>query len=182
MPEAVVHAPRMGLSGLNIPNLYTEQLVTQILMLLQYSSQLAEMMGILIWALAEAMKLESRLAGEVWATPLTFKALITDTWLKWLWLDLLKYGIMIQTDLLDFTPQWVNDIELMRLFAQNGYRGQDQATLNCCHMVLQVIWLSKICMGSGHEVLQEAWNGNLPLQLLYNWPQTAPGKNSNWLF
>jgi len=104
MPRIVVHAP-ISLVGLNILNLYMEQLVTQLLMLLQYGSQLEEMMCILIWALAEAMKLESSLAGEVLATPLIFEGLITDTWLKQLWIDLLKYGITIQMDLPDFQPQ-----------------------------------------------------------------------------
>jgi len=122
MPRAVVHAPT-DLAGLNIPYLYTEQLVTQIMLLLRYGPQQDEMMGVLIWALAEAMKLEMGLAGKVLLTPVIFEGLVTDMWMKQFWLDLLKYRLAIETDLLDFKPHQLNDIELMRLFAQNRYFG-----------------------------------------------------------
>jgi len=109
------------------------------MMLLQYGLQLAEMMGALIRVSAEAMTLEMGLAGKLLETPGLFEPVITKTWLKWLWLDCLHYGLHIQTNLLEFQPNHSNDMELMRVFAQHGYRGQELSVLNQCHMFLQVI-------------------------------------------
>jgi len=95
MPQAIVHGP-LTLVGLNVPNLYTEQLITQLTMLLQYGPQLENMMGVLIRVTAEAMKLEMGLAGELLETPGLFEPVITKTWLKWLWLDCLHYDLHIQ--------------------------------------------------------------------------------------
>jgi len=123
MPRAIVHAPHK-LAGLNEPNLYTEQLATQLTMLLCYgpqSEKTMEMMGILISALAILMMLEVGLVGEIMMTPGLFKPVLTDMWLKQLWIDCLHYGLNIQTDLLEFKPNCSNDIELMQVFAQHGY-------------------------------------------------------------
>jgi len=81
MPRAVVHGP-LGQAGLNIPNLYTEQAVTQLIMLLRYGSNPREQTGLLLRALAEAMQLETGLAGELMQTPGIFEPLVTETWLK----------------------------------------------------------------------------------------------------
>jgi len=81
MPRAVAHGP-LGKAGLNIPNLYTEQAVTQVIMLLQYGSSPREQTGLLLQALAEAMQLETGLTGELMQTPGIFEPLVMDTWLK----------------------------------------------------------------------------------------------------
>jgi len=47
MAQVVVHGPLMY-QGLDIPSLYMEQLVAQIMALLQYGSQLEDVMGRLI--------------------------------------------------------------------------------------------------------------------------------------
>jgi len=112
MPRAIVHSP-LKLVGLNMPNLYTEQLLTQILMLLQYGLQTAETTGVLIWASVETMKLEMGLVGELMQTPELFELVITETWLKQIWLDCLWYNLQIQTNLPEFKPNCSNDIELM---------------------------------------------------------------------
>jgi len=52
--------------------------VLQLLMVLWYRSQSSDMIGFLIWVVAEAMKLETGLMGEVFATPIFFECLITD--------------------------------------------------------------------------------------------------------
>jgi len=78
------------------------------------------------------MKLEVGLSGEIMMTPGLFESIVTDTWLKQLWLDCLHYGLHIQTDRTEFQPQQSNDIELMRVFAQRGYQGQDLCILNLC--------------------------------------------------
>ncbi len=81
MPRAVVHRP-LGKAGLDIPNLYTKQAVTQMIMLLCYGSSPSEQTGLLLRALAKAMQLETGLASEPMQTPGIFEPLVTDTWLK----------------------------------------------------------------------------------------------------
>jgi len=120
MPRAIVHGP-LKMAGLNIPNLYMEQAITQIVMLLCHGQCLSEQTGILLWALTKAMQLEMGLAIEPLQTLGIFEPLITNTWLKCLWLDCLHYQIVIQTDLPLAQSHRVHDIELMRTFAQHGY-------------------------------------------------------------
>jgi len=86
MPWAIVHDP-LESAGLNIPNLYAEQLISQIMMLLWYGLSTVESTGVLLRALAKAMQLEMGLAGEIMETPGIFKPVITPTWLKRLWID-----------------------------------------------------------------------------------------------
>ncbi len=120
MPRAIIHGP-LEMAGLNIPNLYMEQAITQIVMLLRHGRCLSEQTGILLRALTKAMQFETGLAIEPLQTPGIFEPLITNTWLKCLWLDCLHYQIVIQTDLSLAQPHWVHDIELMCIFAQHGY-------------------------------------------------------------
>jgi len=172
MPQAIVHGP-LEWAGLNVPNLYTEQLTTQLTILLCHSLRMDETTRILIRALAEAMQLEMGLAGKVMETPGVFKPVITDTWLKWLWLDCLCYDLHIQMDIQKLQPNCSNDMELMQAFIQHGYRGQELCDLNWCHMFLQVIWVSDICDGTGKEILMEAWEGQQPMDLPFHWPMTV---------
>jgi len=162
MPRALVHGP-LGYGGLNIPQLYTEQAVTQLLMLLRFGPNPKDPTGLLLRALVEAMQLETGLVGEPLQTSGIFEPLVTDTWLKRLWLDCLWYQINIHTSLSLLQPRWLHDIELMRLFATHGYRGQDLSDLNRCRMFLHVIWLSDICDGTGTEVVADYWTGQHPI-------------------
>jgi len=69
-------------AGLNISNLYTEQFISRLTMLLRHGPNTGESTGVLIRALAEAMQLETGLVGEIMETPGLFKLVITATWLK----------------------------------------------------------------------------------------------------
>jgi len=80
----------------------------------------------------ESTKLEMGLLGELFQTPLIFWDLMTGTWIKWLWVDCIHYGIEIFTDIMDFSVSCSGDIELMQLFIQNICQGQDLSTLNQC--------------------------------------------------
>ncbi len=110
MPRVVVHGP-LEKAGLNIPNLYTKQLVTQLMMLLRHGPCTNEQTGLLIRALTEAMILETGLAGEPMQTPGIFEPLITNTWLKRLWTDCLRYQIHIQMDIRGTEPNRLNNIK-----------------------------------------------------------------------
>jgi len=181
MPRAVVHGP-LNRAGLNIPNLYTEQAVTQLVMLLWFGSCQDNQTGTLLRALAEQMKLETGLVGEPLSTPGLYTPLVMDTWLKRLWLDCLRYQIEIQTDLHQLTPPRTQDVELMRLFVNYGYRGQELRELNWCRMSLHAIWLSDICDGSGSAILEDYWKGQGSITSPYRWPPTItqPAYWSKW--
>jgi len=172
MLREIVHALH-ELLGLSVPNLYTKQLITQLTMLLCYRPQPKETTGMLIQAAAELIQLEVGLSGDIMVIPGLFEPVITDTWLKWLWMDCLQYCLNIQTDLPKFAPHCSQDIELVLIFAQHGYRGQDLCALNCCRMFLQAIWVSDISNGTGKEILKEAWDGTEKMELQYQWPQTV---------
>jgi len=130
MPWAVVHGPPRY-AGLNVPNLYTEQFLLQLVMLLQYGRQLDDMTGILVWATMESMKIEmGLLAGGNVPNPTHLRDLMTNTWIKWLWVDCIHYDIEIYTDITDFPVPCSRDIELMQLFVQNGCHGQELSILN----------------------------------------------------
>jgi len=103
MPHTVVHGP-LKRAGLNIPHLYTEQFITQLMMLLRHGPCASKQTRLLIRALVEAMQLETRLAVEPMQTPGIFEPLITNTWLKQLWTDCLQYWIHIQMDLFHTQP------------------------------------------------------------------------------
>jgi len=88
-------------------------------MVLRYGWQTTDTMGVLIWAIMESMKLETGLSGELFNTPLIFWDLMTETWIKQLWVDCIHYGIKIFTNIMDFPVPHSGDIELMRLFVEN---------------------------------------------------------------
>jgi len=131
MPRVVVHGP-IDRAGLNIPNLYTKQAVTQLVMLLRFRSCSGDQTGVLLRALTELMKLETGLVGEPLTTPGIFAPLVMDTWLKRLWLDCLRHQIKIHMDLPQILPPRSQDVELMQTFANHGYRGQELLELNWC--------------------------------------------------
>jgi len=80
-PRAIVHGPwRWG--GLNIPNLYTEQLIQHIHTLLKFGGMLKDMMGSLLQALYEALQLKSGLQGNVYEFPDCVYKYVTNTWLS----------------------------------------------------------------------------------------------------
>jgi len=81
MPRAIVHGP-LEQAGLNIPNLYAKQALTQLVMLLGHGHSCSSQTGILLWALAKSMQLETGLVIEPFQTPKIFESLITNTWLK----------------------------------------------------------------------------------------------------
>jgi len=105
---------------------------------------------------------------------------MTDTWIKWLWVDCIHYGIEIFTDIMDFSVSCSGDIELMWLFVQNGCQGQDLSTLNQCWMAMRVIWLSDFCTGSGWEICNNAWEGKADSESQYQWPLCAPIGPMDW--
>ncbi len=78
---AIVHGPWQW-GGLNILNLYTEQLATHIHTILKFGGQLQGMMGSLLQASYKAIQLKSGLYGSVFDFPGCIYKYITKTWLS----------------------------------------------------------------------------------------------------
>jgi len=106
-------------------------------------------------------------------TPGVFELVITDTWLKQLWLDCLMYDLHIQSNIWQLQPNLSNDMELMWAFVQYGSWGQELQDLNWCCMFLWVIWLPNICDGTSKEILTDAWEGWNPMESPFQWPRTV---------
>jgi len=153
---------------------------SQLTMVLRYRRQTSDTMGVLIQAIMKSTKLKTGLSGESFKTPLIFWDLMTDPWIKQLWVDCIHYGIKIFTDIMDFPVPHSSNIELMRLFVENSCWGQELVTLNQCCMALQVIWLSNICMGSGRELSKNTWEGKTDQASAYQWPLCAPTGPADW--
>jgi len=98
---AVVHGP-LQFQGLDIPNLYMEQLITCLQMLLQYGLQLEDVTGSMIRYMAEAFRLELGVAGELFDAPAALAPVVTDSWIKACWLDMVNQDIHITSDIPDF--------------------------------------------------------------------------------
>jgi len=64
MARDVVHRP-LCYQGLDIPNLYTEQILARISTLLQYGPQVDDVKGSLIRFTAEAFRLELEIVGQI---------------------------------------------------------------------------------------------------------------------
>jgi len=128
-PRALIHRPwRWG--GLNIPNLHTEQLVTHIHTILKFGGKLQDIMGNLLQASYEVLRLESGLSGNVFDFPECAYMYITKTWLLHTCELCKEYQIRIEGMNEDFLPPRVNDVEIMRVFIQAGYRSKELEALN----------------------------------------------------
>jgi len=123
------------------------------------------------------------MSGPLFQIPTMFQACVTSTWVSQCWVHCTQYGIDITTDIPDLKPHRECDKEIMRCFAESGYRGADLALLNSCHMNLHVIFLSDICDGSGSRIEQQFWSKGQPADIYpYNWPLPANLSTSDWNF
>jgi len=158
-PRAVAHGPKSH-QGLAIPNLFTEQTIAHITMLLHYGPQAENPMGQLLQANLEAFWLEMGLSGQLFGQPEEVLLCLTCTWITHMWTQCQKLDIDIMMDIPDFDLPRQNDKELMKLFLQYGARGQELAMLNHCHMYIQAVHLSDICNRLGTVVDTQYWNGD----------------------
>jgi len=83
-PWAVVHGPRSH-QGLDIPNLFTEQLCAHIMTLLRFGSQPHDPTGHLIQVNVEAFQLEAGLAGDIFLMPIGIYKYMMMSWFTKTW-------------------------------------------------------------------------------------------------
>jgi len=172
MPRAVVHGPCVY-QGLNIPNLFSEQMITHIQTLVKFGQHTTDATGFLVRACGELLWLELGIGGPIFQISHHLGPCVTSTWLSQCWLYCVQRGIEIWMDIYDFQPHRRNDREIMHILLSAGFRLDKLATLNCCHLFLHVIFLSDICNGTGTAVDNQFWVGEKHSSLYqYNWPQT----------
>jgi len=98
----VVHGP-LCYQGLNIPNLYTEQIIAWLQALLQYGPQAEDVMGSLLHYTAEVFQMEVGMTGPIFEAPIVLKPAVTNSWIKECWLDMAHHDIHITEDIPNFT-------------------------------------------------------------------------------
>jgi len=103
VPSALVYG-LLCYSGLNILNLHSKQLLSQLIMLIQHGQSSQDTTSILIQAIAKALKLESGIQGEFSEILLLYQDLVTNTWLKQIRVQCKQLDICIATSLPNFHP------------------------------------------------------------------------------
>jgi len=95
-PQVVVHGP-YNKHGLQFPNLYTEQMVQQIMTLLLHHKDMSNPIGALINANCEVLRLEMGWIGNIFDIPEECKNVITKSWIKKVMKECHKNNITIQS-------------------------------------------------------------------------------------
>ncbi len=178
-PRALAYGP-LQYGGLEIPNLYTEQIIAHITTILRYGSHRDDLTGSLMHATAESMRLELGYNGELLAAPIMLAANVTTSWLKHVWLSTQEVAITLATDFAEVPSQRNGDIEIMRLFIRSGWRQPELYTLNQCRMFLRVFLLSDIVDGSGNTISTQFWDRPHPADSTFIWPVTPHPTSSSW--
>jgi len=177
-PWSLVHGPSQY-TGLDIPNLYTEQTILHILQVLGLSD-MEDVTAFLLRTCSESMRLELGWAGELFDVPTSLQHAVTTSWLKHVWLTSQSLDIRIQTSLVCPPPRQ-GDIELMWLFLQQGFRNTDQIlTLNQCRMHLHTFWLSDLCTGMRNMLVPRCDEERYKCQSSWLWPKTATPLATDW--
>jgi len=134
-PRALVHGP-LQYGGLEIPHLYTEQIVAHARTILRYGIDRSDPTGFLLHTAAEAMRLELGINGELLAAPLILQDHITTSWIKHVWVSTQESEITLLTDFTDYPPQRHGNMAIMQSFLQSGIKQPMLQLVNQCHMYL----------------------------------------------
>jgi len=100
-PRALAHGP-LKFCGINIPNLFTKQMLAHIHTLLKFSNQPQDLTGFLLRASGKLMRLELGLTRQLFKAPLILQDVITDSWMKSTWIATREADIHLMTDIPDF--------------------------------------------------------------------------------
>jgi len=111
-PHDLAHGP-LKYCGINIPNLYTEQTLAHIHMLVKFSNQPHDLTRFLLRAMGESMRLELGLCRQLFKAPTILQDVITNSWMKHTWLATRNADIHVQIDIPDFPLIQHGDKELV---------------------------------------------------------------------
>jgi len=179
-PRDLAHGPT-EYGGIDIPHLFTEQIIAHVTMVLRYGPEPKDPTGVLLHAMGEAMRLEAVYNGELLEIPLILADNLTPSWIKHVWQSTQEVGVTLATDFAEVTPRRQGDIELMRLFVNYGIKQPELYTLNLCRMFLKVFLVSDITSSSGDVILPSFWDRPTPAHSELQWPNTFPPPNQAWL-
>jgi len=175
----VVHGPK-SYQGLDILNLFTEQICTHIATLLWFGCQHQDPTGHLLHINAEAFRLEAGLAGEILCMPISIHDYMTPSWLTAIWYQCKLLEIEISNNVWDFETPRQGDTELMQIFLKHGLHGYKLASMNWCQMFLKAIFFSDICTRDSTAIDPQFWNGQIKCNLDLIWPRTETPPISDW--
>jgi len=111
-PRALAHSP-LEYGSLDIPQIFTEQLIMHVLTILRYGADKTDPTGLLLHATGEAMHLEVGHNGELLAAPLVLSENVTTSWIKHVWISMQEAEVTVSTDFMEVPPQQHGDMELM---------------------------------------------------------------------
>jgi len=157
-PRAMAHSPPSH-QGLDVPNLFTEQLITHVMTLRQFGPQPEDPTGHLLKTNAKAFQLEVGLCSQVFQMPTVVQDYMTSTWFTQTWINCRLLDIDIMTDTVDYECPRMHDREIMQIFIEHGLTGMELTAMNRCRMCLHTIFLSDICTGDGTTMEPHHWGG-----------------------
>jgi len=147
-PHDLAYGP-LKFCGINLPNLYTEQTLAHLHMLLKFSNQPQDLTGFLLCATGESMRLKLGLCRQLFEALTILQDVITNLWMKHMWLATQQVDIHLQINIPDFPLNRHGAKELVLIFLQHGFHQPQLGSLHRCRMYLQALWLLDITSGTG---------------------------------
>jgi len=178
-PRAVAHGP-CSHQGLDLPNLFTEQLIVHVMTILQFGLKQDDPTGHLLKTNAEAFRLEVGLCGQVFQMPTVLQDYMTPTWFMQTWINCRLLDINIMADITDYMRLRKRDREIMRILIKHRLTGNELAAMNRCQMYLHAIFLSDICTGDGTAIELHHWGGKHICESPFSWPKTEKPLIQDW--
>ena len=148
--------------GLEIPCLYTNQVIQHIDCLLQHGGT-NTIMGQSLNGTIEQAKVEIGVCGNVLTQPFDlYGYLLTDSWIKGVWQEVFHTSIHVIEQTESLKPKQDNDILLIEQFTSIGYSKGKMTLLNQCRVYLQVTTLSDLTSGDGCYLLPHTFMRHNP--------------------
>ena len=178
----VLHAPG-GLLGLELPCLYTTQVVEHVECLLRHGGS-QSITGKLLEAALEVAKAEAGVQGSLFGNSFkTYGHLITSSWIKEVWREIDDNSIQFEERTTSLQPKRDNEVYINEKFVEHGYTPNQRKILNTCRIFLRVTVLSDIISGDGCYMLPFVRNGPNPIQAYSDikWPTQSKPSEASWV-
>jgi len=154
--RVILHAPNKYYD-LNLTDMYTEQGIMHLLVVLQYGHSLDDLTGWLIRGSLETMMLELRTQENLFTQDYSkLHSLTTNSWIKMVWQFQMEHHIQIKMDLPPLSKSRVQDQFLIKSFAQAGIQGAELARINWCWIYVKVMTLADICKYTYYQTCGQA--------------------------
>lgn len=154
------YAPK-SLQGLELPNIYTEQGIFQIMHFLRHIGENTQD-GKMITINLEAAQMQIRTSTHFFSLPFDdYECLLPICWVKSLWEFLWRHGITINGPIQTPTTCRRNDLNIIEQVVSNypNIKQEDLTIFNNCRLFLQVHSLSDITTGNGKRIMGSSLQG-----------------------